>query len=136
MSQNRLGKILIADNDEDVLVTLERTLEDEGYETAVTVSGDGAFRSLCSDAFDLLVLDDYLSDKNCIQVLNRCQRAGMRPPAVVTYHQFPSRTEQEQLRSLGVNTLVHKYAHAELIWTVHYLLQPLRGYSDECGRLT
>src|SRR4029077_8877871 len=97
------------------LMTLERILEDEGYDTAVTVSGDGAFQSLCSEAFDLLVLDDCLSDKHCIQVLTHCQRAGMRPLAVVTYHQFPSGTEQEQLRSLGVSKLVNKHAHTELI---------------------
>jgi hypothetical protein len=43
---------------------------------------------------------------------------------------------QEQLRSLGVSTLVNKNAHPELIRTLHYLLQPVRGYSDECGSLT
>ena len=43
---------------------------------------------------------------------------------------------QEHLRFLGVSTLVNKHADPELIRTVHYLLQPVRGYSDECGSLT
>ena len=44
MVQGEQGKILIADNDEDVLVALEQALENEGYETAVTVDGDVAFQ--------------------------------------------------------------------------------------------
>ena len=68
MGQDELGKILIADNDEDVLLALEQALENEGYETAVTVSGEVAFQILATGAFDLLVLDDYLSDRHCIQV--------------------------------------------------------------------
>jgi PleD family two-component response regulator len=43
MGQDELGKILIADNDEHVLMELERALEDEGYDTAVTVSREAAF---------------------------------------------------------------------------------------------
>jgi DNA-binding response OmpR family regulator len=70
MGQDELGKILIADNDEDVLLALERALENEGYDTAVTVSGEVAFRILNTGAFDLLVLDDYLSDRHWLPTIN------------------------------------------------------------------
>ena len=68
---------------------LERALEDEGYDTAVTVSGEVAFQILSTGAFDLLVLDDYLSDQHCIQVLTHFRSAGIKPIVVVTYHQLP-----------------------------------------------
>lgn len=112
MGQDEVGKILIADNDEDVLLGLERALEDEGYDTAVTVSREAAFQVLSTGAFDLLVLDDYLSDQHCVQVLTHFRGAGIQPMVVVTYHRFPSRSEREQLRSLGVSTLVDK-AHTD-----------------------
>lgn len=131
MGQDELGKILIADNDEDVLVALERALQDEGYDTAVTVSGDVAFQILSTGAFDLLVLDDYLSDRHCIQVLTHFHRAGMKPLVVVTYHELPSRAERKKLRSLGVSTLVNKRAPIELVRTVHYLLRPLGSCNDQ-----
>src|ERR1700682_3132536 len=86
MGQDELGKILIADNDEDVLVEVERALADEGYDTAVTVSREGDFRALSPGAFDLLVLDDYLSDQLCVQVLTHFRRTGIQPLVVVTYH--------------------------------------------------
>jgi DNA-binding response OmpR family regulator len=46
-------------------VTLEQAPEDEGYDAAVMVSGDIAFLVLSTGAYDLLVLDDYLSDRHC-----------------------------------------------------------------------
>ena len=101
MEQAEQGKILIADNDEDVLMVLEQALENEGYETALTVDGDVAFQVLSTGAFDLLVLDDYLSDRHCIQVLTHFQHAGVKPLTVVTYHQLPSQAEREQLGALG-----------------------------------
>ena len=38
MPETKLERILLADNDEDVLVALERTLEDRGYATATALS--------------------------------------------------------------------------------------------------
>ncbi len=131
MEQSEQGKILIADNDEDVLVALEQALEDEGYHTAVTVSGDVAFQILATGAFDLLVLDDYLSDRHCIQVLTHFHSSGIKPLVVVTYHQLPSYSERKQLRALGVSTFVNKRAPIELVRTVHYLLRPLGSRNDQ-----
>jgi DNA-binding response OmpR family regulator len=131
MRQDEVGKILIADNDEDVLMELERVLEDEGYDTAVTVSREAAFQVLSTGVFDLLVLDDYLSDQHCVLVLTHFRRAGIQPIVVVTYHRLPSYTEREQLRSLGVSTMVNKRTPIELVRTVHYLLRPLERCSPQ-----
>jgi CheY-like chemotaxis protein len=69
MPETRLRRILLADNDEDVLVALERTLEDGGYATATALSHAEASKLVSQGTFDLCVLDDYLSDKDSIQVL-------------------------------------------------------------------
>jgi len=39
MPEKRPRRILLADNDEDVLVALERTLEDRCYTTVTAISG-------------------------------------------------------------------------------------------------
>jgi CheY-like chemotaxis protein len=114
---------LIADNDEAVLLELERALGDEGYDTAVTVSREAAFQVLSTGAFDLLVIDDYFSDQHCVQVLTHFRGAGIRPMVVVTCHRFPSYADREQRRSLGVSTPVDKRVPIELLRTVHYLLR-------------
>jgi len=131
MSQNALKKILIADNDEDVLVALERLLQDQGYDTAVAVSGHGTVEVVSQGAVDLLVLDDHLSDQHCVQVLTQIPRNARKPFVVITYHQVPSLSEQTEMRSLGVNTWVSKQDHAQLIRTVAHLLQPLEQCAVE-----
>jgi CheY-like chemotaxis protein len=125
MPEQRLRKVLLADNDEDVLVALERTLEDGGYATATAVSHAEASKLFSQDAFDLCVLDDYLSDKDSIQVLNEFRRAGTTPVVIVAYHRFPSPHEEKQLRALGVSALVNKRAHSELARIVCQLLEPI-----------
>ena len=95
------------------------------------MSREAAFQVLSTGAFDLLVLDDYLSDQHCVQVLTHFRRAGIQPIVVVTYHRLPSYAEREQLRSLGVSTMVDKRAPIELVRTVHYLLRPLERCSPQ-----
>ena len=82
-------RILIADNDEDVLIALERVLENGGYATATALSHSAASRLLEEESFDLCVLDDYLSDNGSIGVLSEFRELGRKPIVVVTYHRFP-----------------------------------------------
>jgi CheY-like chemotaxis protein len=124
MVENVTGKILVADNDEDVLLALERILEEKGYATTVAISSAEACKLLSESNFDLLVLDDYLSDGDSVQTLTECRSAGIRLLVVVTYHRFPSFNEEARLRELGVRALVNKRAHSELIGIVDHLLKP------------
>jgi CheY-like chemotaxis protein len=124
MPEYHAGKILVADNDEDVLVALERVLEERGYATTVALSSAEACKLLSGGSFDLLVLDDYLSDRDSVQTLAECRSAGIAFLAVVTYHRFPSVDEEARLRELGVRALVNKRAHSELIEIVDHLLKP------------
>ena len=124
MSRFGLAKMLIADNDEEVLVALERILEDEGYSTATAISHEDASRMLSRDSFDLIILDDYLSDKDSIQFLKELQRSGVMSLVIVTYHRYPSRDDQARLLSLEVSALINKHAYPALVRGVHRLLYP------------
>jgi len=137
MPKDEPRKILIVDNDEKVLITLERVLEDEGYATTTVVSHQEASIMLSRNTFDLIVLDDYLSDGDSRQVLTEIRGSRLAPLAVVTYHHYPSQTDQTQLRSLGVSAFVNKRAHSELAAIVRYLLAPhSRGHSDGFDSIT
>lgn len=119
------AQILIVDNDEDVLVNLERVLEDQGYATATAINYEQALMLLSQRSFDLLVLDDYLSDRGSIQVVVDLRCSDMVPSlVVVTYHRRPSQGEQARLQVLGVSALINKLAHDELTRTVRAMLEP------------
>jgi CheY-like chemotaxis protein len=55
-------KILIVDDDEVVLIELERLLEGEGYSTAIAWSGREALALSDRLRFDLLLVDEYVGD--------------------------------------------------------------------------
>src|SRR5262249_43099602 len=55
-------KILIVDDDERVLIELERLLEGEGYSTATAWSGREALALSEKARFDLLLLDEHVGD--------------------------------------------------------------------------
>ena len=119
------ARILILDNDEDVLLNLERALENEGYTTATAVNFEQAEMLLSQRSFDLLVLDDHLSDRDSIEVVSEFRSSGLVPPfVVVTYHQHPAREEQARLWILGVSAVISKVAHDDLTKTVRSLLAP------------
>ena len=119
------AQILIVDNDEDVLVSLERVLEDQGFRTATAINYEQACMLLSQRTIGLLVLDDYLSDRDSIQVVVDLRCSDMVPSlVVVTYHRRPSQGEQARLRALGVSALINKLAHDELTRTVRAMLEP------------
>jgi len=110
MPEKQLRRILVADNDEEVLVALERTLENGGYVTTTAVNHAEASQLLSRGGFDLFVLDDYLSDADSIHVLTELRRRRISPLVIVTYHHFPELHQEKQLRALGVSALVSKRA--------------------------
>src|SRR5215471_2547823 len=124
MNHHEETRILVADNDEDVLIALEGALEERGYATTVALSSAEVCALLDKGGFDLLILDDYLSDADSVKTLTACRSAGIRTLVVVTYHRFPSFDEEKRLRGLGVSALVNKQAHCELVEIVGHLLKP------------
>ncbi len=67
-------KILIVDDDEEVLIALERLLESEGYSTA-TAWGEREALALSEKLrFDLLLLDEHVGDPDFDALLARLKR--------------------------------------------------------------
>lgn len=129
-------QILIADNDEDVLIKLEHALESGGYTTVTALSHAEASKLIEEGGFDLCVLDDSLSDRSSIDVLRAFGNDGKRPLVIVTYHQFPAPQEEKQFRSFGVSAFVNKRAHAQLTDIVAQLLEPMSRTRNAFDHMT
>jgi CheY-like chemotaxis protein len=67
-------RILIVDDDEDVLIALERLLESEGYNTATAWSGKEALDLSRKSKFDLLLVDEHLADVDAVALWEALQR--------------------------------------------------------------
>jgi CheY-like chemotaxis protein len=103
-------RILIVDDDEDVLIELERMLEGEGYRTATAWSAREALVLAASNQFDLLLVDEHLADldtKALCEELIRTQPGAFR---------FLMHTRKEGARKLPstAHMAVCKWEHNEL----------------------
>jgi len=68
------NRILIVDNDEKVLIALERALEQEGYETQTAWDLPEGLEVLAEGGFRLLVVGDHPPELNCERVLKVLHR--------------------------------------------------------------
>jgi CheY-like chemotaxis protein len=135
--QKKQKHLLIADNDENVLIELERVFEDQGYATTTVVSHEEVATLMSVVEFDLIVLDDHLSDADSVQVLTKFRCTGLRPLVIVTFNRYPGPGQRAQLRDLGVSALIRKTAHPERVDIVRHLLAPRpHPHRDEFDSMT
>jgi DNA-binding NtrC family response regulator len=108
MSEETKKLVLIADDDERMLISLEALLQDEGYETATAWGGRQALELLGSKEFDLVLLNEYLSDVGTEAVLEHMQGLASQPLTVVMRSSQPSPDSLPPFASFGVREVVDK----------------------------
>lgn len=72
--KDRRRKVLIVDDDKEILRFISTILEGEGYEASVAMTGREVFGKLAYDEPDLLLLDLHLPDMSGEKVLEKIKR--------------------------------------------------------------
>lgn len=87
-------KILIVDDDLEILKSIGDMLEDEGYEVETASTGHQALKILKEnpEKFDLVVLDILLPDTDGIRLL-KIIKSGIKPPFVIMYSWYDYRDD-------------------------------------------
>ncbi|MBT6500704.1 MAG: response regulator [Deltaproteobacteria bacterium] len=70
-----MGRILIVDDDVDVLDMLGQTLEREGYEVVSAANGKEGVRLYREDPVDLVITDIIMPEKEGIETIMELKRA-------------------------------------------------------------
>lgn len=114
-------KILIADDEEDILEILEILLIAEGFEVVMATDGKKAI-DLADETFDLFILDVAMPIKNGFQVCKEIRNETMAPILFLT-----ART-QESDKAIGFSAgaddyIVKPFSNAELLFRVKALLR-------------
>jgi DNA-binding response OmpR family regulator len=76
-------RVLILDNDELVLIELERILEDAGFHTTITWDMREADQFLSTDAYDYLLLGDCFCGTEAERMLERAAAIGNAPRCLI-----------------------------------------------------
>jgi two-component system alkaline phosphatase synthesis response regulator PhoP len=78
-----MAKILIVEDEPGIAFGLESDLQTEGYEVAVVRDGAEAVLRARADAFDLILLDVMLPNKDGFEVCRELRHGGMRTPIIL-----------------------------------------------------
>lgn len=78
-----MARILIVDDEPDILLMLRMSLEDEGHEIVMAADGEMALARLAEHEPDLMLLDLMMPVLDGWGVLERMQHAGDTTPVVV-----------------------------------------------------
>lgn len=81
--RNRVARILVVEDEQDVRETIKLQLEDEGHEVTETDSGKHALVLAESSPFDLVLTDVMLPDLNGIELVQQMNQWPARPVTVV-----------------------------------------------------
>jgi DNA-binding response OmpR family regulator len=111
-------KVLIADCHEEVLLALEKMLEDAGFDTTTVWTAGDALRFLDSQVFDLVLVNEYLPDAECEDLLKALHDRGAQVPCIVMQPSAPAITDSTALRSWGARDVVCKYAYRQILAAV------------------
>jgi DNA-binding response OmpR family regulator len=124
------GRILVVEDDEDIVDVLRRTLRAEGYEVRAAGDGPEALEDLADFAPDLVILDLGLPGMDGIEV---CARIRKSENAEVPVLMLTARADAEdRVTGLDIGAddyLVKPFDRAELLARIRALLRrhPPRG---------
>ena len=116
------AKILVADCHEDALIVLERLLEDAGFDTTTVWTAKDALQLVDSHVFDLVLINEYLPDAECKDVLKALRKRNEPVPCIVMQPGAPDIKDFTQLEALGARDVVCKFAHRQLVEAVRECL--------------
>lgn len=108
-------KILIADCHEEVLMALEKILEEAGFDTTTAWTARDTLALLDSQVFDLVLVNEYLPDAECEDLLKALHERGAQIPCIIMQPSAPEITDYTGLQALGASHIVCKHAHQQIL---------------------
>jgi DNA-binding response OmpR family regulator len=122
-------KVLIVDDEPNIVASLEFLLRQSGYEVHVAADGAAALRQVQAVAPDLVLLDVMMPETNGYDV---CQRIRAHPEwrnvRIVILSAKGREAEMTKGLSLGADAYVTKpFSNAELVARIDELLQERGG---------
>lgn len=102
------AKILVMDNEPDILSSVRTILEKEGYSVTCVPTGKEAVDLVKTDKFDLVILDIMMPDLSGWDVFNRIRKINANQKVIFLSVLEISPGRKEQLEKLGLAEYILK----------------------------
>jgi len=128
-------RVLIADDDTDVLEVIKAILEHEGYQVFTARDGEQAFKLLRKRAFDAVILDVVMpkcTGVKLLQLMRKSSRMKDIPAMLLTGNLLETkRREEDGSIQLADDFMTKPFNTRDLIKRVRALTNDVKGASQE-----
>jgi two-component system copper resistance phosphate regulon response regulator CusR len=118
-----MPRVLIVEDQKKLLTSLQRGLEEEGYEVIGASTGEDGYYQATTADFDLVVLDVMLPKRNGMQVLGDLRQRGFSKPVLMLTARDGIDDRVRGLDAGADDYLVKPFAFAELLARIRALLR-------------
>jgi len=118
-----MARVLIVEDQKKLLTSLQRGLEEEGYEVIGASTGEDGYYQATTADFDLVVLDVMLPKRNGMQVLGDLRQRGFSKPVLMLTARDGIDDRVRGLDAGADDYLVKPFAFAELLARIRALLR-------------
>ena len=116
-------RILVVDDDEEILETVRFALQDQGYEVLLAHDGQEGLMRAERDQPDLILLDIIMPKRSGFAVLERLRQSRLRSPRIIMLTANTDPRHLEFAESRGADAFLNKpFDMDELLATVESLL--------------
>ena len=130
MSKQTKAKILVIDDEKNILFTVRQTLEPQGYEVHTATTGEEGLRMAAEENFDLVRLDLKLPGIDGVEVLRQLEQRPRRSQVIVI-SAFGTVTNAVEVMKLEALDFIEKpFAPRELRDAVRKVLSRPRQGTD------
>ena len=131
-----MAKVLIVDDEPDILLMLRINLEAEGYETALAADGETALRRIGDETPDVIVLDVMMPVMDGWSVLEALSSRRDSPRVIVLSAKTASRDVRRALDLGAAEYLTKPFEPEGLLATVERVLHASDAELDAARRAT
>ncbi len=107
-------KLLLVDNEPNVLEVMQLGLSIQGYEVSTATNGSEALDTVKKEQFDIILLDLIMPEMDGIEVLKRMKKMGLRSK-ILMLSAYPSQEMVEESLEKGACGFIVKPSSAEEI---------------------
>jgi DNA-binding response OmpR family regulator len=118
-----MARVLVIEDQKKLLGTLQRGLQEEGYEVVTASTGEQGYYAATTEDFDAVVLDLMLPGRHGLHVLRDLRTNGFAKPVLILTARD---TVEERVSGLDTGAddyLVKPFAFAELLARLRALLR-------------
>ena len=102
-----MQKILVIDDDKSIRESLRLYLAEEGYEVSTALTGEEGLKRAATGAWDVVILDIFLSDVDGLDILRRL-KAAVPDASVIMITAFHDMPTTVKAMKLGAVEYIHK----------------------------